>query len=204
MTSPGSVHPTAEIDAGVVLGQGVQVWQHSHIRSGAAIGEHTNVGRCVYIGAGVRVGSRCKIQNDAQIFEPASLADGVFIGPGAILTNDRNPRAVNPDLTKRSADDWDPVGVTVGEGASIGAGAVCVAPVAIGRWAFVAAGAVVTADVPDFGMVAGVPARQIGWVGRSGRRLAASAADPSVLLCPQTNDAYRLQADGTLAEVMTP
>ncbi len=204
VTSPSSVHPTAEVDAQVVLRQGVHVWQHSHIRSGAVIGEDTNVGRCVYVGTGVRIGARCKIQNNAQIYEPATLADGVFIGPGVILTNDRNPRAVNPDLTKRSADDWDPVGVTVREGASIGAGAVCVAPVVIGRWALVAAGAVVTADVPDFGLVAGVPARQIGWVGRSGRRLEASAADPSVLLCPQTNDAYRLQPDGMLAEVMTP
>jgi len=203
VTTPASIHPSAEVDAGVLLGQGVHVWQHSHIRAGAVIGDGTNVGRCVYLGSGVQIGARCKIQNNAQIYEPGNLADGVFIGPGVILTNDRNPRAVNPDMTMKSAEDWDVVGVSVGQGASIGAGAVCVAPVVIGSWALIAAGAVVTADVPDFGLVAGVPARQIGWVGRSGRRLEPAVEDPSLLLCPQTHDAYRLQPNGTLVEVVS-
>jgi len=116
----------------------------------------------------VHVGDNCKIQNYALVYEPARLEDGVFIGPAAVLTNDTFPRAINPDGTPKSAHDWVPVGVTCLEGASIGARAVCVAPVTIGRWAMVAAGAVVVHDVPDFALVAGVPARRIKWVGRSG------------------------------------
>ncbi len=106
------------------------------------------------------------MQNYALVYEPAELADGVFIGPAVVLTNDTYPRAVNPDLSLKSAHDWEPVGVTIGEGASIGARAVCVAPVTIGAWATVAAGAVVTKDVPDHALVVGVPARRVGWVGQ--------------------------------------
>ena len=112
-----------------------------------------------------------KLQNYALVYEPAKLGDGVFVGPAAVLTNDTYPRAVTPDGRLKNTDDWHAVGVVIGEGAAIGARAVCVAPVTIGRWALVAAGAVVVADVPDFGLVVGVPARRIGWVGRAGIRL---------------------------------
>jgi acetyltransferase-like isoleucine patch superfamily enzyme len=112
-----------------------------------------------------------KIQNLALIYEPAIVEDGVFIGPGAILTNDTYPRAITPSGELVRAADWTPVGVTVREGASIGARAVCVAPVTVGRWAMVAAGATVIHDVPAFALVAGTPARQVGWVGRTGRPL---------------------------------
>ena len=114
------------------------------------------------------MGDRCKVQNHALIYEPAVLEDGVFVGPAVVFTNDTFPRAVTPDGRLKTADDWHAVGVTVRTGASIGARAVCIAPVVIGRWATVAAGAVVVKDVADFALVAGVPARRIGWVGPAG------------------------------------
>lgn len=153
------------------LGAGTRVWHLAQIREGATTGTDCVIGRGAYIGTGVRMGNSCKIQNYALVYEPASLGNGVFVGPAAVLTNDEYPRAVNLDGTPKSARDWSPVGVTVGDGASIGARAVCVAPVSIGRWALVAAGAVVTRDVPDHAVVAGVPARQVGWAGPAGRPL---------------------------------
>ena len=120
---------------------------------------------------GGHIGDNCKIQNAAQIFAPAQLASGVFIGPGAILTNDRSPRALNEDGEPKTAGQWNPEPVIVREGASIGAGAMVVAGVTIGRWAMVAAGAVVTRDVLDHELVAGVPATNLGWVARNGDRL---------------------------------
>jgi acetyltransferase-like isoleucine patch superfamily enzyme len=110
-----------------------------------------------------------------------------------VLTNDTYPRAVNPDLSVKSASDWEPVGVVIEDGASIGARAVCVAPVRIGRWATVAAGAVVTRDVPDHALVVGVPARQVGWVGKAGVRLVADGED---WRCPRDGTLYRKRADG--------
>jgi UDP-2-acetamido-3-amino-2,3-dideoxy-glucuronate N-acetyltransferase len=125
------------------------------------------------------------------------LGTGVFIGPAVVLTNDTYPRAITPDGELKSAHDWTPVGVTIGDGASIGARAVCVAPVTIGRWATVAAGAVVTKDVPDFALVAGVPARRIRWVGKAGVPL---ERDGDLWVCPSTGDRYR-ETDNELTEV---
>ncbi|MCW2914152.1 MAG: acetylglucosamine-phosphate uridylyltransferase, partial [Actinomycetia bacterium] len=123
-------------------------------------------------------------------YEPAVLGDGVFVGPAVVLTNDRNPRSVDPEGHQKRGGDWEAVGVIVDEGASLGARSVCVAPVRIGRWAMVAAGAVVTRDVPDFGLVVGVPARRIGWVGRAGVRLVARTDEPGVWECPETGALY--------------
>ncbi len=160
--------PSADVDDGVTIGDGSSIWHLAQVRGGAEVGRNVIVGRGAYIGTGVHVGDHCKIQNYALVYEPARLENGVFIGPAAVLTNDTFPRAINPDGSLKSAHDWEPVGVTCLEGSSIGARAVCVAPVTIGRWATVAAGAVVVNDVPDFALVAGVPARRIKWVGRSG------------------------------------
>ena len=187
----------AQVAGDVTIGDGTQVWNLVQIREGARIGAECVVGRGAYIGIGVRLGDRCKIQNNALVYDPALLADGVFIGPGAILTNDRLPRAISPTGELKRADDWDPVGVTVETGASIGAGAVCVAPVRIGAWAMVAAGSVVVRDVPDHALVAGNPARQIGWVGRDGRRLAV-AGDALVDLSTQVR---YLEERGRIFEV---
>ena len=160
--------PSADLDDGVSIGDGSSIWHLAQVRGGARIGENVVVGRGAYIGTGVHVGDNCKIQNYALVYEPAYLEDGVFIGPAAVLTNDTFPRACNPDGSVKSADEWEPVGVTLKHGASVGARAVCVAPVTIGEWATVAAGSVVTRDVPAYALVAGVPARRIKWVGRSG------------------------------------
>ncbi|NEC23334.1 N-acetyltransferase, partial [Streptomyces parvus] len=120
------VQPTAQVDESAVVGAGSSVWELAQIREGARLGEHCVVGRGAYVGAGVRIGDNVKLQNFALVYEPAELADGVFVGPAVVLTNDHNPRSVDPDGRQRRGGDWEPVGVTVAEGASLGARAVCV------------------------------------------------------------------------------
>lgn len=191
------VAPDATLDGDVSLGRGTKVWGLAHIREGAIIGEYCVVGRGCYVGAGVVVGNNCKIQNDALVYEPAILGDGVFVGPGVTITNDLFPRAINPDGEVKSAKDWNPVGVVIEDGASIGARAICVAPVRVGSWAMVAAGAVVTKDVKPFSLVRGVPARHVGWVGRAGHPL---LPGEGLFRCPQTGEEYR-EEDGALAMV---
>jgi UDP-2-acetamido-3-amino-2,3-dideoxy-glucuronate N-acetyltransferase len=190
------VHDSADVDDTARIGDGSVVWHLAQVRDGAVLGESCIVGRGAYIGSGVKVGRGCKIQNYALVYEPAALGDGVFVGPAAVLTNDQYPRAVGPDLTLKTASDWQAVGVTVGEGASIGARAVCVAPVTIGRWALVAAGAVVVKDVPDFALVVGVPARRVAWVGKAGKPLLDRGQGTYV--CPDTGEHYRIERDEVL------
>jgi len=165
------IEPSADVDPTAVVGEGTLVWHLAQLREGVRVGRACIIGRGAYLGPGVVVGDRCKIQNHALVYEPAVLADGVFVGPAVVFTNDLLPRAVTPDGRLKDGSDWHAVAVTVREGASIGARTVCVAPVTIGRWALVAAGSVVIRDVPDFALVAGVPARQIGWVDRTGQRV---------------------------------
>lgn len=182
-----TIAPSADVSERAVIGDGSKIWHLAQIREDAVIGENVIVGRGAYIGTGVSVGDNCKIQNYALVYEPASLGNGVFVGPAVVLTNDTFPRAVSPDGSIKSASDWDAVGVNIGDGASIGARAVCVAPVTIGRWATIAAGAVVTRDVPDFALMVGVPARRIGWVSKAGFPL---VQDGEHWLCERTGARY--------------
>jgi acetyltransferase-like isoleucine patch superfamily enzyme len=190
--------PGAEVEEGAAVGSGTKIWGLASVRAGAVVGSNCVLGRGCYVGPGARIGDNVKIQTYALVFEPAQVGDGVFIGPHVVLTNDNNPRAVTPDGKLKTTDDWDMVAVTIEEGAAIGARAVCVAPVRIGRWALVAAGAVVAADVPPFALVAGVPARRIGWVGRAGKRLVAKGDGRFV--CPETGKEYQ-ETNGALSEI---
>lgn len=190
-----AVQSTADVDVSATISDSAQIWHLAQIREGAVIGADVVVGRGAYVGTGVRVGDASKIQNYALVYEPAELGSGVFVGPGAILTNDRHPRAANADGTPKTAADWHPVGVTVHDGASIGAGAVCVAPITLGRYCMVAAGSVVVADVPAFALVAGSPARAIGWVGHHGVRLE-PVEGSAQLRCPVSGELFDLDANG--------
>ncbi|XAS66187.1 acyltransferase [Micrococcaceae bacterium Sec5.7] len=182
-----SVAPSADVSDQAVLGEGTKVWHLAQVREDANIGRNCIVGRGAYIGTGVQIGDNTKIQNYALVYEPARLGKGVFIGPAVVLTNDTYPRSVSPDGSLKSSHDWTPVGVTIEDGASIGARAVCVAPLTIGRWATIAAGAVVTKDVPAFALVAGVPARRLGWVGKAGEPL---REEGKYWVCPATGAKY--------------
>lgn len=198
MTALGEprIQATADVDDRATIGDGTVVWHLAQVREGAEIGEQCVIGRGAYVGPGVRIGDRVKIQNHALVYEPAVVADGAFIGPAVVFTNDEFPRAVTPDGRLKTGEDWHAVGVTVGEGAAIGARAVCIAPVTIGRWALVAAGAVVAADVPDYALVAGVPARRVRWVGRAGVPL--EDRGEGSFVCPHTGEEY-VEVEGLLA-----
>lgn len=187
------VAPTATVEPGASIGEGSTVWDLAQVRAGATVGARCTIGRNVFIDAGVVVGQHCKVQNNALVYAPAVIEDGVFIGPAAVLTNDRFPRAVTPNGEPKAPDDWAPSGVHVRSGASIGASATVVAGVTIGAWALVAAGSVVTADVDDFALVAGVPARRIGWVGRHGHRL---EPEDDLWRCPVTGELHERVATG--------
>ena len=189
---------SADVDDRAELGDGTTVWHLAQVREGAKLGRNCIVGRGAYVGTGVQMGDNCKLQNYALVYEPARLEDGVFVGPAAVLTNDLYPRSIDPEGNLKRGDDWEAVGVTIRTGASIGARAVCVAPVTIGRWATVAAGAVVTKDVPDFALVAGVPAKRIRWVGRAGVPL--EQTEDGKWRCPETGRLH-VEEDGQLTEV---
>lgn len=191
------IHETAEVSETAELGTGTSVWQYSHLREDCQIGQNCVIGRGAYIGPGVSVGDNCKIQNYALIYDPAEIGKGVFIGPAAILTNDVYPRAVAPDLSLKGGDDWQACGVRIGDGAAIGARAVIRAGVEIGKWALVAAGAVVIRDVAPYALVAGNPAVQKGWVGRTGKQL---VERDGIFECDDTGDRFTLE-NGRLKNV---
>jgi len=192
------VSASADVADSADLGPGCRVWHLAQVGDGATLGRSCVLGRGAYVGPGVRVGDNVKIQNYALVYAPAELESGVFVGPAVVLTNDRNPRSVDGEGELKSASDWAPAGVLVREGASLGARSVCVAPVTIGRWAMVGAGAVVIEDVPDFALVVGVPARRIGWVGRAGTALRPDG--DSAWRCDQTDDCF-VEKEGLLYEV---
>jgi UDP-2-acetamido-3-amino-2,3-dideoxy-glucuronate N-acetyltransferase len=192
-----AVHGTADVDETAELGPGTTVWHLAQIRENARLGSDCIVGRGAYVGPGVVVGDQVKLQNYALVYEPARLEDQVFIGPAAILTNDLFPRSADASGKLKRPADWEAMGVVVRRGASIGARAVVLPGVVVGSWAMVAAAAVVTKDVPDFALVAGIPARRIGWVGRAGAKL--EAFGPGKWRCPQTGEQFL-----TRGEMITP
>jgi len=182
------IHSTAEVSPGAWLADGTRIWHHVHVREGARIGRQCILGKGVYVDFDVTIGDRCKIQNGAYLYHGVTLEEGVFVGPNAVFTNDRVPRAITPEGELKAAEDWEAGRILVRRGASVGAGAIVLPGVEIGRWAMVGAGAVVTRDVPDHGLVLGNPARLVGYVCRCGRRLApAPASPPNLLMCSACN-----------------
>ena len=195
------IHPTAEVSPQATLGDGCRVWRQVHIREHAVVGAGSIIGAGVYVGEGVHLGRNCKIQNNALLYEGLSLEDGVFVGPQVCFTNDFLPRAVNPDLSLKAAEDWELSQTLVRQGASVGAQSVVVTGVTIGQWALVGAGSVVTHDVPDHALVFGQPARIRGWVCTCARRLELrQTADGIEGWCAECHQAVRLPPEaGTIA-----
>jgi UDP-2-acetamido-3-amino-2,3-dideoxy-glucuronate N-acetyltransferase len=157
-------HPTAIVDAGATIGNGTKIWHWTHICGGAVIGDHSSLGQNVYVADDVVIGSGVKVQNNVSIYDAVTLEDNVFCGPSMVFTNVINPRS---EIVKKSEYKK----TVVRRGASIGANATVVCGVEIGEYAFIAAGAVVTKNVPSYALVMGVPAKQVGWVNRNGERL---------------------------------
>jgi UDP-2-acetamido-3-amino-2,3-dideoxy-glucuronate N-acetyltransferase len=182
MTDP-QIHPSAYVDDGAQIGAGTKVWHFCHVNTGAVIGAGCSLGQNVVVMPGVRVGNNVKIQNNVSLYEGVTLEDDVFCGPSCVFTNVINPRSAvsrkheyRPTLVKR--------------GASIGANATIICGVTIGEYAFVAAGAVVTKDVPAYALVVGVPGRLSGWACQCGETL------PAGLVCGACGKSYRQQGDG--------
>jgi acetyltransferase-like isoleucine patch superfamily enzyme len=165
------IHPTADVSQTAEIGSGTSVWHQAQIRERAIIGRECSLGKGVYVDFEVRIGNRVKIQNYVSIYHGVIIQDGVFIGPHVCFTNDLRPRAINPDLSLKAADDWVLSKTLICEGASLGANCTIVCGVTIGRWAMVGAGSVVSRDVPDFGLVYGNPGRLRGFVSPRGEPL---------------------------------
>jgi len=165
------IHPTADVSAEAVVGPGTRVWHQAQVRERSCLGANCIVGKGAYVDFDVTIGDNVKIQNGVYVYHGVTVEDGVFLGPGVILTNDKLPRAINPDGSLKADADWEVAPILIQRGASIGAGAVVLPGVTVGEFAMVGAGAVVTRDVPAHGLVYGNPARVQGYVCRCGRPL---------------------------------
>jgi acetyltransferase-like isoleucine patch superfamily enzyme len=203
------IHPTADLEPDVVVGPGTSIWHRAQLRVGARIGADCVIGRDVFIDEGVSIGDRVKIQNGSLIYHGATVEDGVFVGPGAILTNDRYPRAITLSGDPATVEDWTVSPIVLHHGSSIGAGAIVVAGVDVHDFATVGAGAVVTRSVPAHALVVGNPARRIGWVCACGMRLETFDGVPSgptpgspvmELRCPTDRRTYAFHAAGERLE----
>ena len=172
------IHPSADVSGEARIGARTKIWNRAQVREGAVIGDDCVIGSGAYVDAGVHIGDRVKIENDALVYHGVTVESGVFIGPGAILTNDRFPRAITLEGAAAGAADWTISEIRLREGCSIGAGAVVVAGSDIGRFAAVGAGAIVTREVPDHALVVGNPARRVGWVCACGQRLVDRGGKP--------------------------
>jgi UDP-2-acetamido-3-amino-2,3-dideoxy-glucuronate N-acetyltransferase len=180
-------HPTAVVDEPAEIGDGTRIWHFTHVSSGARVGRGCTLGQNVYVAAGVRVGDGVKIQNNVSLYTGIVVEDDVFLGPSCVLTNVSNPRA---QVVRRELYET----TTLRRGATVGANATVVCGVTIGRYAFIAAGSVVTRDVPDYALIVGVPGRQCGWMSRHGHPID-GAGDDGILRCPESGWRYRLDGD---------
>jgi UDP-2-acetamido-3-amino-2,3-dideoxy-glucuronate N-acetyltransferase len=168
---PARVHPSSVVSDGARVGDGTQIWLFCQIREDAQIGDNCILGKGVYVDSGVVIGNAVKIQNNVSIYFGVTIEDGVFVGPHVCFTNDKVPRAVNPDMSLKTSQEWTVARTRVMAGATLGANATIVCGVTVGRWAIVAAGSVVTTDVADHALVMGNPARLVGWVCACGERV---------------------------------
>ena len=175
------IHPTADVSPEAVIGEGTSIWHQAQVRERARIGRNCIVGKGVYVDFDVTIGDNCKLQNGVYVYHPATLESGVFLGPGVIITNDKFPRAINPDGSLKQDADWEVGPVHICHGASLGAGAIVLPNVTVGRFAMVGSGAVVSKDVPAQGLVIGSPARLLGYVCRCGRPMEAQG---EAWVCP--------------------
>jgi acetyltransferase-like isoleucine patch superfamily enzyme len=194
-TTPPFIHPTADVSPKATIGHGTRIWHQAQVREGAHIGPNCIIGKGVYVDFGVSIGANSKLQNGVYIYHGVMIEDGVFLGPGVILTNDRLPRAINPDGSLKSDADWQVSPINIKLGASLGAGVIVLPGVTIGPFAMVGAGTVVTRDVPSHGLVFGDPGRLHGFVCRCGQVLAKSGSQseedkPHVWLCSTCGDRY--------------
>ena len=181
-------HPSAIVDEGAQIGEGSRVWHFVHVCGGARIGRGVSLGQNVFVGNQVVIGDHCKIQNNVSVYDGVTLEEGVFCGPSMVFTNVYNPRS----LVERK-DEYRPT--LVRRGATLGANCTIVCGTTIGEYAFVAAGAVINKDVKAYALMAGVPARQIGWMSRHGERLDLPQSGVGEIVCASTGARYRL--DGT-------
>lgn len=183
-----TIHDSAIIDEGAIIGAGSRVWHWVHVCAGARIGENVSLGQNVFVGNKVRIGNDCKIQNNVSIYDNVTLEDGVFCGPSMVFTNVYNPRS----LIDRKQEYRDTL---VGHGATLGANCTIVCGVRIGKFAFVGAGAVVNTDVANYALMVGVPARHIGWVDAAGERLSLPTSSTEPLQVIQNGAKYELQGN---------
>jgi len=187
------IHPSAVVDPGAQIGEGTKIWHFSHVMGRARIGKHCSLGQNVFVGDNVVIGDHVKIQNNVSIYEGVTLEDYVFCGPSMVFTNIRTPRSAYPRNTSEHYQKTH-----VKRGGSIGANATIVCGVTIGAWAMVAAGAVVTKDVPDYALVAGVPARIVGWVSEAGLKLDWHNGQA---VCPQTRQLYVMRSPNVVQRI---
>jgi acetyltransferase-like isoleucine patch superfamily enzyme len=191
-------HETANIENDVQIGDGTKIWAYTHVRKGTKIGQNCVVAEGVFIDEGSQIGDNCKIQNHAIIYHQAILENGVFIGPNVCFTNDKQPRAINPDGSLKSADDWEASTIKIGEGAAIGGHSVITPGVTIGAWAMAGSGSVISKDVPDFGLVYGNPARIHGFVCKCGKKLddvVSEEGDKVVLKCAKCGEEVKISQE---------
>jgi UDP-2-acetamido-3-amino-2,3-dideoxy-glucuronate N-acetyltransferase len=185
------IHSSACVDVGSTIGAETRIWHFCHVMAGAVIGRGCTLGQNVFVANGARVGDRVRIQNNVSLYDGVELEDDVFCGPSCVFTNVKNPRA---ELSRRTSF----VATRVRRGATLGANSTVICGAELGRYALVGAGAVVTGRHPDYALLLGIPARQVGWVGRHGHRLHERDGDGN-LLCPESRLRYRESANGTLA-----